>query len=101
MTGNYAVLLAKSSKELQSQASVEKMATAFEGFRKNELYFEDVITADYDSYEKARIDNDGALVLAGVFKTDDMQVKYHLRFIQNNRVWKLLGINVDATRKKQ
>jgi hypothetical protein len=101
MTGNYAVLLAKSSKELQSQASVEKMATAFEGFRKNELYFEDVVTADYDSFEKAKIDNDGALVLAGVFKTDDMQVKYNLRFIQNNKAWKLLGINVDATRKKQ
>jgi hypothetical protein len=28
-------------------------------------------------------------------------VKYRLRFIQNNHVWKVLGINVDATRKKQ
>jgi hypothetical protein len=40
-------------------------------------------------------------VLAGVFKTDDMEVKYRLRFIQNNKLWKVLGINVDATRKKQ
>ena len=62
---------------------------------------EDVVTADYDSYEKAKIDSDGALVLAGVFKTDDMQVKYNLRYVQHNKVWKLLGINVDATRKKQ
>ncbi len=59
------------------------------------------MTADYDSFEKAMLDNEGALVLAGVFKTDDMMVKYRLRFIQNNHVWKVLGINVDATRKKQ
>jgi hypothetical protein len=36
-----------------------------------------------------------------VFKTDDMEVKYRLRFIQNNKIWKVAGINVDATRKKQ
>jgi len=101
MTNDYTVLLAKASKEFQSQFTVDKMASAFEAFRKNELYFEDVVTADYDSYEKAKIDNDGALVLAGVFKTDDMEVKYRLRFIQNNKIWKVAGINVDATRKKQ
>ncbi len=101
MTNNYSVFVAKASKQFQSQFTADKMASAFEAFRKNELYFEDVVTADYDSYEKAKIDNDGALVLAGVFKTDDMEVKYRLRFIQNNKIWKVAGINVDATRKKQ
>jgi hypothetical protein len=101
MTNDYSVFMAKASKELQTQASVDKMQAAFGSFRKNELFFEDVVTPDYDSYEKAKIDNDGALVLAGVFKTDDMEVKYNLRYVQNNKVWKLLGINVSATRKKQ
>jgi hypothetical protein len=101
MTNNYSVFFSKASKEFQSQITVEKMQSAFEGFRKNELYFDDVVTADYDSYEKAQLDNDGALVLAGVFKTDDMEVKYRLRFVQNNKLWKVLGINVDATMKKQ
>ena len=100
MTNNYSVLMAKASKELQTQASVDKMQSAFETFRKNELFFEDVVTADYDSSEKAKIDNDGALVLAGVFKTDDMEVKYNLRYIQNNNIWKLLGINVSPTKNK-
>jgi hypothetical protein len=99
MTNNYAVLYAKASKQFQTQITQEKMQAAFEAFRKNELYFEDVVTADYDSYEKAVIDGEGALVLAGVFKTDDMQVKYRIRYVQNNKLWKLLGINVDATRK--
>jgi len=99
MTNNYAVLYAKASKQFQAQITQEKMQSAFEAFRKNELFFEDVVTADYASYEKATIDCEGALVLAGVFKTDDMQVKYRIRYVQNNKVWKLLGINVDATRK--
>jgi hypothetical protein len=101
MTNNYSVFVAKASREFQSQFTAEKMAGAFEAFRKGELYFEDVVTADYASYEKAKIDNDGALVLAGVFKTDVMEVKYRLRFIQNDKVWKVAGINFDATRKKQ
>lgn len=100
MTSNYAVMLARASKQFQSQFTVDKMATAFEVFRKNKLFFEEVATADYDSSEKAKIDNEGALVLVGVFKTDDMQVKYNLRFVQNDNVWKMIGLNVDATKKK-
>ena len=96
MTGNYAILLAKASRQFQSQITAEKLATAFEPFRTNELFFESVVTEDYDSLEKPTIDGEGALVLAGVFKTDDMQVKYRLRFVQNGKLWKLLGINVDA-----
>jgi hypothetical protein len=101
MTNNYAVMLARSSKQFQSQFTPDKMATAFEIFRKNKLFFEEVATADYDSSEKAVIDKEGALVLAGVFKTDGLQVKYNLRFVKNDDAWKMLGINVDATKKKQ
>ena len=98
MTGNYSVFLAKASKQMQAQLSTDKLEKAFEAFRSNELFFEDVATADYDSYEKAKLDGEGALVLAGVFKTDDMKVKYKLRYVQNNKVWKVLGIDVDATK---
>ena len=101
MTNNYSVFHAKASKEFQSQFSVDKVQAAFATFRTKELFFEDVVTADYASHDKATLDNEGALVLTGVFKTDDMEVKYRLRFIQNNKVWKMLGLNVDATRKKQ
>jgi hypothetical protein len=98
MTGNYTVLLAKASKQFQAQYSAEQVFAAFEAFRKNELFFEEVATAEYDSYEKAKFDSEGALVLAGVFKTDELQVKYRLRFVHNNKVWKFLGINVDASK---
>src|ERR1700749_5094973 len=95
MTNNYAVMLARSSKQFQSQFTADKMATAFESFRTKKLFFEEVATDEYDSSEDAKIDKEGALVLAGVFKGDELQIKYNLRFVKNDDAWKLLGINVD------
>ncbi len=51
MTNNYAVMYARSSSQFQAQFTPDKMAAAFEGFRKNRLFFEEVATADYDSSE--------------------------------------------------
>ena len=99
MTNNYTVLMAKASRQLQSQATPEQLQTAFAQFRDNLLFFEDIVTATRDSSEMATIDNEGVLVLAGTFKTDEMKVKYRLRFAQNAKVWKLLGINVNTTTK--
>jgi hypothetical protein len=78
--------------------SAEKLFTSFEAFRNSRLFFESVITDEYESFEKAKIDAEGALVLAGVFKGDELRVKYRLRFLKNGTAWKLLGINVEATR---
>jgi hypothetical protein len=100
VTGNYSVLIARASSQFQAQVTPEKLAAAFEGFRKNKLYIDDVVTADYDSYEKAKVDGDGVLTLAGVFKTDELTVKYNLRYVKNDSDWKLLGINVDVNKKK-
>jgi len=73
MTGIYSVLHAKASKEVQAQLSIEKLFETFKPFRTNQLFFEDIIYEDYDSYEDAKYDDEGALVLAGVFKTDSTE----------------------------
>jgi hypothetical protein len=99
LSGNYSVFVAKASKEFQSQFTAEKMAAAFEAFSKNKADLSDLVTADYDSYEKARIEGK-ELVLVGVFKTDDFEVKYNLHYLQNDDVWKVSSIKVDATRTK-
>jgi opacity protein-like surface antigen len=96
MTANYSVLHAKASKEVQAQLSIEKLFETFKPFRINQLFFEDIIYEDYDSYEDAKLDDEGALVLAGVFKTDSIRVKYRLRFVKNDAAWKWLGINADV-----
>ena len=96
MTGIYSVLHAKASKEVQAQLSIEKLFETFKPFRTNQLFFEDIIYEDYDSYEDAKFDDEGALVLAGVFKTDSVRVKYRLRFVKNDASWKWLGINANV-----
>ena len=100
MTANYSVLLAKASKQLQAQFTPDKVAASLESFRVNHLFFEDVVAEKYASTEKPMIDPEGGLNLAGTFKSSNMEVKYKLRFIQNDNKWKLLGFNVDATRHK-
>ena len=101
MTNNYTVFFGKSAKELQALISPEKMSAAFEVFRRNRGYFENVVTAEYESSEKPVIDKDGGLNLAGVFKVDEMDVKYNLRFFQNDNVWKVVSINVNINRPKK
>lgn len=96
MTGNYSVLLAKASKQFREQMTVEKLTAAFESFRSKKLFFEGIVTDDYESQQKAKLDSEGALVLAGEFKNDDVQVKYKLRFAQDSDAWKVIGIDVDA-----
>ena len=96
MTGNYSVLHAKASKEVQAQLSVEKLFETFKPFRTNKLFFEDIIYEDYESYEDAKFDDEGALLLAGVFKTDNIRVKFRLRFVKNDIAWKWLGITGDV-----
>lgn len=96
MTGNYSVLLAKSSKQFREQMTAEKLTAAFESFRSKKLFFEGIVTDDYESQQKAKLDSEGALVLAGAFKNDDVQVKYKLRFAQDGDAWKVIGIDVDA-----
>jgi hypothetical protein len=101
MTNDYSVFFAKSAKELQALISPEKMSAAFEVFRRNQGYFENVVTAEYESSEKPFIDKDGGLVLAGVLKVDAMDVTYNLKFLPNDNVWKVVGINVNVNRPKK
>jgi hypothetical protein len=99
MSNNYAVMWSKASRQLQVQVTPEKFQTAFAVFRDKQIFFEEIVAADRESSEKAKIDEEGVLVLAGAFKTDEMLVKYRLRYALNSKIWKLLGINVDTTKK--
>jgi len=96
MTGNYAVLVARSSQQFQAQVTQEKLAAALEVFRTNKLFFESIVNKKCDSTEKPVIDREGVLNLGGVIKSNEIQVTYKLRFVQNGSAWKLLGFNVDA-----
>ena len=97
VANNYTVLMAKASRQLQTQVTPEKLQTIFASFRDTRMFFDDIVTARRESSEPAKIDDEGVLVLAGTFKTDEMKVTYRLRFVPNARVWKLLGLNVNTS----
>jgi len=97
VANNYTVFMAKASRQLQAQVTPEKLQTIFGSFRDKQMFFDDIVTATRVSSEPTKIDEEGVLVLAGAFKTDEMKVTYRLRFVMNARVWKLLGINVNTS----
>jgi hypothetical protein len=97
VANNYTVFMAKTSRQLQAQVTPETLQTIFVSFRDKQMFFDDIVTATRVSSEPTKIDEEGVLVLAGVFKTDEMKVTYRLRFVMNARVWKLLGINVNTS----
>ena len=99
MSNNYAVMWSKASRQFQAQFTPESLQTAFVTFRDKQIFFEEIVTADRVSSENAKLDEEGALVLAGTLKADEGLVKYRLRFVINNKLWKLIGINVDTTKK--
>lgn len=98
MTGNYSVLHAKSSRQLQDQISVEKLTAAFQKFRDMRLNIESVVS-DEIVLTKSKTNSDGVLELVGMFKDDDKKIQYDLKFVKNDGVWRLLGINLNYKNK--
>ena len=94
-TGNYSVLFAKASKQFQSSLSTDKLSEAFKIYRDQNLNLEKmIITADLLESKPADIDDDGVLHLVGSLKDAQASLRYELKFVQNNAVWKLIGIDV-------
>lgn len=94
LTGNYAVLHAKTSREFQAQFSIDDLAKAFQKYRDLAINIESIVADDIASSEDATIDKNGILSLVGAFKDDEKRIRYKLRFVQNKGEWKLLAIDV-------
>ena len=94
LTGNYAVLRAKASREFQDQLTLDDIAKAFKKFRDLAVNIESIVADEIASYEDATIDKSGILSLVGAFKDDEKRVRYKLSFVQNKGRWKLLAIDV-------
>jgi major membrane immunogen (membrane-anchored lipoprotein) len=94
LTGNYTVLHDKASKAFRSQISVEKMAVGFKDFRDKKINIESVVADDIASMDDPKIDKDGVLYLKGRFKDDEKKLRFDLKFVEGDGMWRLLGINV-------
>jgi len=94
LTGNYSVLFDKSSKAFRSQISAEKLSEAFKVFRARNINLESIVADEIDSSKDPKIDGDGVLYLKGRFKDEDKKISFDLKFVNEDGVWKILGLNV-------
>jgi len=94
LTGNYSVLFDKSSKAFRSQVTAEKLSEAFKVFRTKNVNLESIVADEIDSSKDPKIDGDGVLRLTGRFKDEDKKISFDLKFVNEDGVWKILGLNV-------
>ena len=94
LTGNFTVLHARLAKPLRDKYSQEELAKIFKTFaeQKAELY---VVTTYKPTYDPPpSIDNEGKLLVKGVFPTEPSKVAFDLTFVPSEGAWRLIGINV-------
>ncbi len=96
ITGNYVVLHAKLSKPFRDQFSPDKLKEVFKDFSEKEIIIDPIATLAPVATDPAKIDDDGILTLTGYFDTKPKQVKYRLRYLPSDGLWKPIGINVDV-----
>ena len=94
MTGNYTVLYDKSAKPFRAQLSVEKLREAFNVFHEKKINIESIVAAEIAASKTPKIDDNGVLQLQGRFKDDEKRIRFDLKFLQEDGIWKILGINV-------
>lgn len=94
VTGNFAVLHARLAKPLRDKYSPEQLAKIFKEFAEKHAEFY-VITTYKPTYDPPpSIDEDGKLLVKGIFPTEPSKVAFDLKYIPSDGGWRLLGINV-------
>ena len=94
LTGNYSVLFDKSSAPFRRQITAAKLSDAFKVFRDKKINMDSVVASEIDSSTPS-MDGDGVLQLKGRFKDDEKKIRFDLKFVKEDGVWRLLGINVN------
>lgn len=93
LTGNYNVLHSKAATAFRQQLPVEKLSETFKEFRDKKINIESIVADEISSDSEAKI-NDAILTLKGRFKDETRRIRYDLKFVREDNIWKLVGINV-------
>ncbi len=96
ITGNYAVLHAKTSKPFRDQFSPERLKEVFKEFAEKHIDFAVIAAKTPVPSQDSKIDDDGRLILVGYFDTTPSYVYYDLHYIVSEGQWKPIKINVDV-----
>jgi hypothetical protein len=95
VTGNYAVLHAKTSKPFRDQFSPDRLKEVFKEFAEKHIDFAVIAAKTPLPSEEAKIDENGRLILVGYFDTTPNHVYYDLHYILSEGERKPIKINVN------
>jgi hypothetical protein len=95
-TGNYTVLHALATPALQARVSPVQLGIAFTELREKHLDLSPVLLVSPQLSEPPELAPDGALRLAGVFKTVPEQIAFATIFKPVGGVWRIEALSVQA-----
>jgi Ca2+-binding EF-hand superfamily protein len=85
-----------SAKIWQGQTTPEALKAAFKSFIDQNLNLTVIEGKIPEFVEKPLIDGSGRLILKGSYPVQHAKINFTLKFIQENREWKLFGVNVST-----
>jgi hypothetical protein len=96
VTGNYAVLQAKTSKQFRDQFPPERLKEIFKTFADQKIDIAVIAAKTPIPGKEAAIDDRGVLGLSGHFDMTPSQVHYDLGYVVSEGEWKPIKINVNV-----
>jgi len=93
-TGNYAVLHALGTPQLQLRSSPAQLAIAFTDLRDRKLDLSPVLVLSPELTKPPRLADDGKLRLAGFFRTRPLRLSFVMEFKPVAGVWRIEGLTV-------
>ena len=92
-TQNYSVLYALGGPLLR-ETTQEKMAESFANLRKEKINLEPVLVLNPQLVQAPTIDAKGLMLLAGLFPSQPLQVRFQLTYQPVDGAWRLAGMNL-------
>jgi hypothetical protein len=93
---DFTAVHASISKLWQEQITPAKMKETFQTFIDKGMDLSNVARVEPVYSEPAKIDENGVLVVQGVYPTTPSKVGFRLKYLPEGKTWKLIGINLDV-----
>jgi len=80
----------------QQQITPAKMKETFQPYIDKRIDLSNVVRVDPVYSEPAKIDENGVLIVQGVYPTSPSKVDFRLKYLREKTAWKLIGIKLDV-----
>jgi hypothetical protein len=95
---NFDSFYQKIAKLWQAQTTAAKLKETFQVFLQQDAHISGIADVEPTFDSKPAIDNDGFLVLKGSYPTQPSKVFFELKYVYEDELWELVGINVNLKR---